>query len=127
MNNSKPTTDVLAQDEFSICVKQQLDDSTQQLPSHIVSKLHQARNKAVEQSRQQRAWFNWNLITQHPVVASCASLFMVALIVGYIQFKPSAEQQMLAMDAEAEILFADDDMELYEDLEFYRWLANTGY
>lgn len=109
-------------------IKYRLDGSEQQLPSHIVSKLRQARQRALETARAKSTRrFRFPQLTPQPWLASCASLLSVALIVGYIQLHPTADEQLVAMDEESEILFADDNLELYEDLAFYRWLANTGY
>jgi hypothetical protein len=140
-NETSQSVNVPIQNEFVICAKDHLDNSAEQLPSHIVSKLRQARYQALEQGKPitwlprtwfpktwlPRTWLKLPTLTQHPWIASCASLLAVVLILGYTQLKPTTDEKLMAMDEESEILFADDNIELYEDLEFYRWLANTGY
>lgn len=129
MNRNNTTTDTIQeQDDFVDCVKTQLDNSEQQLPAHIVSRLRQSRRRVLDQTARKRARFDFSVLARHPWVASCASVLAVAMVVGYVQVQPlSNDDKIKTMDAEAEVLFADEDLELYEDLEFYRWLANTGY
>lgn len=124
MNQTKVNTQ--AADEFANCVKTQLNLSEQQLPATVVSKLRQAREQALQQEKRNK--FDVSTLFQYRWVASCASLLTVAIVVGYLHTSQlSVDKQLMAMDAEADILFADDSLDLYEDLEFYRWLANTGY
>lgn len=110
-------------------LKASLDDSTQALPAHVVSRLRQAREQAVQvqspRIKSNSRWWQFSFATYHPWMTACASVITLAVLVGYSQF--ARDPALDNLEQETEILFADEDLDLYEDLEFYRWLANTGY
>lgn len=77
--------------------------------------LAQARNSALSQSRQSKISFIW------PALAT--SLASVALIVVLV----SPEKQFLPPESISATNIQVDEplMELYEDLDFYHWLASA--
>jgi hypothetical protein len=92
-------------------------------------RLAQARNNALQQRRRTQRTMLW------PVVGTTfASLFLIGLLVLPNQHKaiqsPDHSPQQNAMPitdtgADDELLeFSEENLDLYEDLDFYDWLAD---
>lgn len=120
------TSDEMVVDSLASQFKTGLDAGNDALPAHVVSKLRSARETAMESSTK-NGWFRLPVVGQHPWMTACASVMALALLIGYGQFETNSDSPFEQLDVESEVLFADEELELYEDLEFYRWLANTGY
>ncbi len=142
MNISNIDTEDQAAEKFAARLKQQLDSEQLQLSPSISAKLREARANAIQQAnvetgadKHQVAFFekvlsrfDWRLPQiQSSWLTACASTLAIALVIGYVQLQPQTDDKLAAFDLESDILFAEEDLELYEDLEFYHWLANTGY
>lgn len=118
--NNPPLKRTVREADFSDYVRQQLDQQSAPLPRHVVQSLRTARVKA---------------LTQHPVKAApgfpvwkpIASFATVMVLVGTVLYfngyRPG--DNFPDADMDAELLFSDEGFQFYEDLEFYRWLANN--
>ena len=101
-------------------VKNTLDDGSNRLdPSHQ-SKLTQLRNRAMESKSS--SWFpklTYQFAWQWGTVA-CALLIGILFLndPGTTKLEPGLE--------DIDLLASADVMELYEDLEFYSWLAEEN-
>jgi hypothetical protein len=91
-------------------ISQRLDDSVESLDAATLSRLNQARHRALEtgaQSPQRSSWI---------VAAAFASVFVV-VSVGWL-----VNTSMPAQDENA-VIASSEDLELIDDLEFVSWLA----
>lgn len=105
-------------DSFEQRLRQQLDRSTERLDETRASQLRQARLAALEHAGQESV--------THPhwgTVAVAASVG--ALAIGlWLHQKPESDTPLVAQVEAIELLAAQEDMEFYEDLDFYLWLAS---
>lgn len=96
-----------------------LDQSVEHLDAHTLSRLNQARHRALAQAPGPRLlgsqWFK---------VATVAVL-LVTVINGWLLFTAPEVQQMNAEDLE--LLIADDDFELLQDMEFIAWMLEEEH
>ncbi|MEE9141262.1 MAG: DUF3619 family protein [Gammaproteobacteria bacterium] len=114
------------EDAFIEKVKNRLEEQNAALPAHVSSRLTQARHAAVDAYRQahrdesragQSRARTWALAAGVAAVAIAAAVFVYAPGETELTLVPVAEI------SDIEILFDEDDLELYEDLDFYLWLA----
>lgn len=93
------------------------DESVQALDAGTLSKLHRARERALARARggEKRAhWTGWM-----PAGAVTAA---VIVAVAWWHARGTGELPGAA-GYDAEILLAGEELEMLEDLEFYRWMA----
>ncbi|WP_127477780.1 hypothetical protein [Sulfurivermis fontis] len=95
-------------------VRAALDESVANLDAVTRSRLAQARARAQRPQRQRRYW--WLPLGG----AVLASLFAAMLWLGQPALLPGT-----AVDSatDFELLTASEDLELYQELDFYHWLA----
>lgn len=112
------------QQRLSARIRSHLDDSLQDYDAATLSRLNQARQRALDAlpARRARAW-------QWPGLGLAATLALV-LMIG-IQRQPpapapaSVDAGLMSAelsDEELALLASDDDLEMFQDLEFYAWL-----
>ena len=111
-------------------IKSQLDQSIQNLDAATVSKLNQARHKALDNIGKKSPYYQWLLP---------AGSFAIMLLVVSLQFNPFVSsvddmstppsmagvglvEEQFNVLGDLEILASSEDLDLYEDLEFYAWL-----
>lgn len=104
--------------EFEQHIKRLLDDSTEHLDAGVQSRLTQARYRALEQGRKTSWWSEW---IPKPIPAFAAAACVLLALVMTLK-DPSGTQSENTLD-DLELLATTDQLELYEDLEFYAWLA----
>ena len=97
-----------------------LDESEEDLDAHILSRLRQARSRALQGEEKERpglrTWFPF------PVAASMvAALLAIFVAVIYLTRPPGLEPHKSIGDLE--ILASNDHLELYANLDFYDWLS----
>lgn len=108
--------------KFENTVKQQLDMSLSTLDAVTQSQLTHARYQALKQIETKASWLGW--------FTGLASMAILTLLV--ITAMPSIQTQnnpVLATSPEW-VLVSDiadiDDIDLYQNLDFYQWLDNTS-
>lgn len=103
------------QTEFEEQLSQQLNDSVDQLDAATLSRLNQARHVALSKSSKRRfAVPLWGT----GVAASIAGVFMI-----YLSLPIGIGIQHDLSEPLADIaLYEQDEIDLYEDLDFYEWL-----
>ncbi|MFO7594317.1 MAG: hypothetical protein R6X15_09780 [Pseudomonadota bacterium] len=110
------------ENEFIEKARLNLEQRLERTPAHVSSRLHAARRRALDsRRRKQPLWL--------PAMATAA---LVAVIGAGVWFGYSAQQtapvpKLAAVEEvphvnDFEMLARDDDLELYEDLDFYLWL-----
>ncbi len=121
----------LEQDKFISKLKQQLDQSAENVSPEVGRRLQQARQQALRIPR--KRWFFAGLLSRILApnrkrryriawAGSLAAVFVAAAI--YIALVPGLNDH-LEVDA-LEVLAAEDSLEFYDELAFYEWLAKEN-
>jgi hypothetical protein len=95
-----------------------LSESSEQLDAHIRSKLTQARFAAVEEARKRRGLGTWRIWM--PLGGLTAAALAVLIWNGALQ-DPQVTQAQNPLD-DLDIIAADENLEMMEEVEFYAWL-----
>lgn len=107
--------------DFEKTVKHQIDSSVNDLDNAVLSKLNQSRQHALSYSNK----------TSHPYSSWLAGIFAsVVMAVLIITIIPTSQQQILPSlttgQIELLVISNDDELDLYNELEFYQWLDKTN-
>lgn len=106
-------------------IKQQLDDSCDSLDYATQLKLKQAREKALSQSAASTSRLKrWQWIGI-PSLAATAAVAIIT-ISSVINTPSSGESPESLFFQDLELLAAEEDLELIEELEFYQWLESDA-
>ncbi len=106
--------------QFLESVRSSLDDAAESLDASALSRLTQARNKAMETgSKTRRQWVIW------PAGAIMASAVLLLLLSPVFEHKPQPINQASLM-ADIEVISDSLGLEFYRDLYFYSWLSMDG-
>jgi hypothetical protein len=101
-------------------IKKTLDDGSKNLDSSYQSRLTQIRHRALESKSS--GWFsNWTYLP-----AMQWGSVACALLIGILYFGEPGKTQLEPGLEDIDLLASADVMELYEDLEFYSWLAEEN-
>lgn len=102
------------EDELNRNIRQVLDESTDALDAHTLSKIRQIRAQAVEKAADKS--FNWFGVISGALATACVMILAVIILMQ----SPTPMQPVPVDDLE--LISSSDNLELYEDLEFYEWL-----
>jgi len=103
-------------------IKQTLDDATESLDAATLSKLRQARYRALEQEAPLTAigWLTSGRVAfAGSAVAATTAIAVFSFWLGVV--KP---QTRVSLIEDIELLAAADSTELYEQIDFYEWLES---
>lgn len=98
---------------FIAATKAALDRSAQQLDELTIARLRTARSRALEARPRRLAWL---------AAGGLATAAFTATLVAVLLFAPAAAPPVTGLE-QYDLLSENDSLELYRDLEFYRWLA----
>ena len=106
----------VSEQKFVAQVTEALDASVDRIDAETCQKINVARRRALEQNKR-KSFFapTWN----KTVLAAALSIFVAVLVVKTQFQAPIEEENIEAM----ELMAAQDTLDLYEELEFYTWLA----
>ncbi len=106
----------LSEQELVTQIREALDDSVERIDAETRHKINAARQKALAQQKQSTFFaLRWGTAG----IATALSIFIAILIIK-TQLPGSIEEE----DIEAiELMAAQDTFDMYEELEFYTWLA----
>lgn len=106
--------------EFLEQSRQLLDDSAEHLDAHTLSRLNQARHRALEKSHRGN---RLSLL----LPASATAVVTLAVVSGWLWLAraPVQQQPQVAMD-DLEIISSDTELDLLENLDFITWLAEEN-
>ncbi len=108
----------LTEEQFLKAAKTTLDHRAQNVDEEVRRRLQQARRAAVQaaqtQSTSRPGWL---------VPAGGFAVLVIAISVTYYGLQTIQEPAPLASVEDVPILVAPEDLELYEELDFYQWLA----
>lgn len=107
--------------KFEQFTKRLLDDSAENLDGGLQSRLTQARFRALEQ-KSTTSWLREWIPKPIPAFAAAAGL---ALALVFTLNGPTQNQSGSTLE-DLELLATTDQLELYEDMEFYAWLAEEN-
>ena len=103
-------------------IKKFLDEGLENIDAGTRSRLTRIRTEALSRKKRSLSGLrNWFPL---PVVGAAA---VTAALVAFLLFKGPFENQSFDNFEDMEILASGDNLELYEDLEFYSWLAEEEY
>ncbi len=111
------------EEEFVTRLKTALDEGTGRLDGHVLSRLNQARHAALEElsAVRPRRWL-WVPVA---AVATVAATVVVLRLAGPGRV-PDGLPAVASQVDDLEIMLAEEDLELLEELEFYAWLDLQG-
>jgi hypothetical protein len=98
---------------FIAVVKAELDRGTQQLDELTIARLRAARRNALEVRPHRFSWL---------AAGGLATAALTATLVAFLLFVPPAAPPVSGLE-QFDLLSENDGLELYRDLEFFRWLA----
>ncbi len=102
--------------EFNRQIRAVLDQGVEQLDDAASRRLRQARMQAVEKASQQGQGARW----WKPAAAFAVAASLVLAVVIW----PTGTDDMPASELlDVELMATDDSLQLYEELDFYQWLA----
>jgi anti-sigma-K factor RskA len=103
-------------------IRNELDATVENLTPETLLRLREARFNAVAGAEKRRAhWFAF------PRWATAGGLASLAVMVVAVSIWVSASRQTLParQPEDVEILTSHEHLDMYKDLEFYRWLADV--
>jgi hypothetical protein len=98
-----------------------LNQSTESLPEEVVIALRSSRIKAVELAEKRER----SLLGFVPrwVTASGVATLAILVVAVSLWLSPLRTPPLVSPDDELEVVASGEQLELYEDLEFFIWLA----
>lgn len=114
-------------------IVQTLDGSAEHLSPEIRSRLDAIRGLAMQRARESSGgrvraggqWRDWFRSLALPASAFASVCVLVITVAVFRQ--PEQQDTMPVLVADNVLLLAsEEDLELYENLEFYQWLADNG-
>jgi hypothetical protein len=104
--------------ELARRARQLFDQSVQELDAETLSRLNRSRQRALAEVKDggaHAAWLRWT-----PVAAAAAAAVAVVIV-----WNPGdgVDEVPRTAASDLELLLAEDELEMLEDLDFYRWMA----
>ncbi|HEX9024189.1 MAG TPA: hypothetical protein VF799_10150 [Geobacteraceae bacterium] len=100
-------------------IRQTLDSSVAQLDGRTAERLRLARLAALEAAAKPR-WFGF----PRWAAAGAISAFAVLILALSLWFAIPGQNMQVAQVEDVDILTAHEHLEVYENMDFYRWLAD---
>lgn len=98
-------------------IKTQLDQSVDRVDPSVMARLRSARYEALHSQPQRAPW----LWPASAFATACSAILVALFLWGSPAEQAPPETVQIVEDVE--VLIAADPIDLYEDLEFYEWLA----
>ena len=117
-----------SEQDFLLQVKKTLDNSSEQIDEITQARLGAARRRAIEAGRSPAASsvrdFLPSWITRHHSLAATAATMILAAALTLTLY-PSRDRMVTTPQLEdLELLSSSDDLDLYQDLDFYLWMED---
>ena len=100
-----------------------LDQRAASLDAHTLSRLRRARARAVQQ---RPGWKEWLHLPSWVSAGGLAAATVATLLFSIWLIPPGETDIPETGLADLEILASGDELELYDDLEFYHWLETKS-
>ncbi len=114
-------------------ITQTLDESAQQLPNEINKRLDAIRQQAIARGRPERteipaSWLNNLWPPRGYAIPGSAFAFSCLLVTALTLFPTQSPQEAMPLVVAEDdlVIMPDQELELYENLDFYQWLADSG-
>ncbi len=109
--------------ELAEKVREALDRSVAELDGRTVERLRHARLAAVASAGTEKPRW-WHTVPRWVTVGSIAAFALLVVAVSLWVAVPR-QDQLAGHVEDMEILTAQEHLEIYEDMDFYRWLASN--
>jgi hypothetical protein len=109
-----------SEDELNKNIKQSLDDSVDALDANTLSRIRQVRAQAVDRSEARHV--NWSRFFVGGFATACVMVLAVVLLLN----SPTSIHPIPVPVDDMELISSSDNLELFEDLEFYEWLEEDA-
>lgn len=107
-------------DEFEKKAKSLLDESLDNFDPVIARRLQQTRYAAIEKAKPRSVW------SFYPQEISTVFVITILSVSLYFNFDSNTlNDTEFAMEADIEMLTANESLDLIEDFEFMQWLAES--
>ena len=117
--NRRQNVDTSGNDAFLEAVRRELDHSCEALDGYTLSRLNQIRHRAIEHKRSGAGSLWWST---GGFVTACVLVLAISLgDRSGLQSDPGVTAPL----EDLEIMTATESLELFEDFEFYQWLAEN--
>jgi hypothetical protein len=107
------------EDELKANIKQTLDESVEALDANTLSMIRQIRAQAVDKAKAHHH-VNWLGVMSGALATACVMVFAVMILLK----SPTPMQTVPVEDLE--LISSSENLELFEDLEFYEWLEEDA-
>ena len=107
--------------DFIRSIVRKLDEETDQLPPAVAGRLRDGRLRAI--GVPQGRWFRYRIVPRWVTAGGFATVAVLVAAVS-IWYGGHRNSTQVSNPDELEIASAQEQLELYEDLDFYRWLAD---
>ncbi|GMQ97366.1 MAG: hypothetical protein BMS9Abin15_1081 [Gammaproteobacteria bacterium] len=104
-------------------IRTSLDDSVHALDGQTQSRLRQARQRALDRLD---TGHRWRTIHTNRFIQTSLALVSVAAIAVMLVWSTPQPSPILIHADDLEMMTDIDGLELYENLEFYEWLATSS-
>jgi len=111
-----------SEQDFINKVRKDLDDGLEQLDPSIVKRLQKSRLQALERTERKPRWL-FSIPKLIPVGGFAALILVAVTLSLWVSIRPKPFPAKAA--EEIEILAIPANLEMYKDLEFFQWLAQT--
>ena len=102
------------EDELTTNITQTLDESVDTLDANTLSRIRQIRARAVDKAEIRLV--NWSGVMSGALATACVMFFAVMILL-----QSPTPMQTVPLD-DLEFISSSENLELFEDLEFYEWL-----
>lgn len=100
-----------------------LDRKAEELDGHTLSRLRQARARAIARGSKPAGWLR---LPDWSIAGGMATATIALLAFSFLLEAPPDSGLPPITAGDLEILASGEDLEFYDRLEFYRWLEETG-
>ena len=107
--------------EFLEAAKSTLNAGARNLDAHILARLRTARGQALDATERRPAWF----ASQWFVPGAAVSTALVMAVAGLLWLSSPTDEPTVAGE-DSDLIAADENLDIYSDFEFYRWLADDN-
>jgi hypothetical protein len=111
------------EDAFVDEVRRMLDQSGSEVDARVRMRLRSARLRALEAAQEHVPWY-----VRIPRWVGAGALATVMVLIIAVTLWLSAERSALTARQveDMELMATHEQLEMYKDLDFYRWLENNG-
>ena len=107
--------------EFLEAAKSTLDASTRNLDARIVTRLYATRSRALDGTERRLVWS----VPPWFVPGAAVSTALVMAVAGLLWLSSPTDEPTVAGE-DSDLIAADENLDIYSDFEFYRWLADDN-